>query len=62
MGIVQREVKNLLINSFKFNIPGKNSLIIPLIAEKNISQINPMYKVFSAIKYLLFGTSIYKIY
>ena len=38
-------------------ISGKKSLSIPLVAEKNINNINPFMKLFAAIKYLIFGTS-----
>ncbi len=40
------------------NIPGKPSLTIPLFAEINISKVNPFLKIFAAIKYLIFGTSL----
>ncbi len=39
------------------DISGKKSLSIPLVAEKNINNINPFMKLFAAIKYLIFGTS-----
>ena len=40
------------------NIEGKPEIIIPLVAEKNISKVNPFVKIFAAAKYLLFGTSL----
>ena len=40
------------------NISGKPNIIIPLVAEKNISEINPFSKILAAIKYLLFGNSL----
>ncbi len=40
------------------NISGKPEIIIPLVAEKNITKINPFYRIVAAIKYLLFGTSL----
>jgi len=40
------------------SINGKSDLIIPLIAEKSINKINPIFRIFSAFKYLVFGTSL----
>ncbi len=40
------------------NIEGKPSIQIPLVAEKNIKQVNPFLKIIAAAKYLLFGTSL----
>ena len=40
------------------NIENKPKIIIPLVAEKSIGKINPIYKIFAVIKYLLFGTSL----
>ncbi len=40
------------------NIDGRPDIIIPLVAEKNVSKVNPILKVFAAAKYLLFGTSL----
>ena len=34
------------------------SLTHRIIAEKNISKVNPFVKIFAAAKYLLFGTSL----
>ena len=31
---------------------------IPLVAEINIKSINPIFRIFAAIKYLIFGTSL----
>ncbi len=39
-------------------IEGKPKIVIPLVAEKNISQVNPFYKIIEAAKYLLFGSSL----
>ncbi len=44
---------NLLIE-----IDGKPKILVPLIAEKNISKVNPFFKIIAALKYLLFGTSL----
>ena len=48
-----KQYGNLIIE-----IDGKPDLNVPLIAEVNISKINPMYKIFAVIKYLIFGTSL----
>ncbi len=40
------------------NIEGKPNIEIDLIAQENVSNINPISKVFAAIKYLLFGSSL----
>ena len=39
-------------------IDGKPNIVVDLIAEENINSINPILKVFSALKYLIFGTSL----
>ena len=33
-------------------------MIVPLVADKNINTINPIMRIFAAIKYLVFGTSL----
>ncbi|MDC3131366.1 D-alanyl-D-alanine carboxypeptidase [Pelagibacteraceae bacterium] len=48
-----QEIGKLIIN-----IDGKPDILIPLIAEKNISKVNPFIKIISAAKYLLFGNSL----
>ena len=40
------------------NISGKPDIIISLVADKNITEINPFSKILAAIKYLLFGNSL----
>ena len=50
--------KNDILGLIKINISGKKPLEIPLLAEKNIDQINPFFRIFSAIKYLIFVTSL----
>ena len=37
---------------------GKKEDLIPLLAEENVGKINPFYKIFSVIEYLIFGTSL----
>ena len=40
-------------------ISGKQNIEVPLVAEKNIDKsINPLFRLFAAIKYLIFGTSL----
>ena len=39
-------------------VSGKQNIEVPLVAEKNINNINPILRVFAAIKYLIFGTSL----
>ena len=40
------------------NIDGKPKIEIALIAEKDVPEINPLFKVFAAAKYLIFGRSL----
>jgi len=40
------------------DIPGKTTIEIPLLAANDVKKINPIYRTFSAIKYLIFGTSL----
>ena len=40
------------------NIPGKENIIVPLVAENDVKELNPIYRIFAAIKYLIFGTSL----
>ena len=51
-------VQGAKYGSIIINIPGKPQIIVPLVAEKNISQVNPLFKIAAAAKYLLFGTSL----
>ncbi len=39
-------------------IDGKNDIIIPLVAQKNVPKVNPFFEIIAAAKYLLFGTSL----
>ena len=39
-------------------ISGKQNIEVPLIAERNVNSVNPLLRVFAAIKYLIFGTSL----
>ena len=40
------------------NIEGKPSIEVDLIAEENVGNINPIFKIFAVFKYLIFGTSL----
>jgi D-alanyl-D-alanine carboxypeptidase (penicillin-binding protein 5/6) len=46
------------IGSLIINISGKPPIIVPLVADKNVNDINPFMRIFAAIKYLVFGTSL----
>ena len=46
------------IGSLIINISGKPEIVIPLVAEKDINKTSRGMRVFSAIKYLIFGTSL----
>ena len=46
------------IGSLTINISGKPPIIVPLVADKTIDSVNPIMKIFAAIKYLIFGTSL----
>ena len=46
------------IGSLIIKISGKSDMLIPLVSEKNIDNINPLFKIFAVIKYLIFGTSL----
>lgn len=40
------------------NIEGKPDIKIELVAQNNVNSINPLFKIFAALKYLIFGTSL----
>ena len=46
------------LGSMLIRISGKKDLNIPLVAEVDINETNPFIKLFAAIKYLIFGTSL----
>ncbi len=50
--------KDNVYGKLYINIEGKPIIEVPLIAEKNVSKVNPFVKIFAAIKYLLFGASL----
>jgi len=46
------------LGEMTINVPGKKPIIIPLVAEIEVSKINPFLRIFAGIKYLIFGTSL----
>lgn len=50
--------KGEILGKLSIIINGKPNIEAPLIADKNVHNINPLFKVFAAIKYLIFGTSL----
>ena len=46
------------LGSMIINISGKPPMIVPLVADKNINTINPIMRIFAAVKYLVFGTTL----
>jgi len=40
------------------SISGKPDMIIPLVVDKTVNNINPIFKSFAAIKYLIFGNTL----
>ena len=48
-----KEYGKLLID-----IQGKSLIKIPLLAANDVKKVNPIFRTFSAIKYLIFGTSL----
>ena len=59
---------NTLLKTFKdkgeklgemtITIPGKKPIVNPLVAEIEVTKIHPFARIFAAIKYLVFGTSL----
>jgi len=46
------------LGEMTINVPGKKPIVIPLVAEIEITTIHPFARIFTAIKYLIFGTSL----
>tara|TARA_B100001057_G_scaffold439224_1_gene472241 strand:+ start:2132 stop:3286 length:1155 start_codon:yes stop_codon:yes gene_type:complete len=46
------------LGKLMIQIDGKPDIVIPLVAEKDISEVNPFMKIIAAAKYLLFGNSL----
>jgi len=51
-------VKGNKYGKLLIDIQGKPILEIPLLAANHVKEVNPIFRVFSAIKYLIFGTSL----
>ena len=51
-------IKGNVYGKLLINIQGKPTLEIPLLAANDIKEINPIFRIFSAIKYLIFGISL----
>ena len=51
-------IKGQELGYLLIKIDGKPDISIPLVAEKNVSKINPFVKIIAAAKYLLFGNSL----
>ena len=51
-------IKGQKLGQIKIDIQGKPEKVIPLIAEKDVKLVNPIFRIFAAIKYLIFGTSL----
>ena len=47
-----------ILGNIILSIPGKDKIDVPLVAENDIKEVNPLMKSFAAIKYLIFGTSL----
>ena len=50
--------KGQVLGNLLIKIDGKPDISIPLVAEKNVSKVNPFIKIIAAAKYLLFGNSL----
>ena len=53
--------KGDILGNLEINIPGKKTIDVALVAENNVNEINPIKKIFAAIIYLIFGTSLNEI-
>ncbi len=51
-------IQNKEYGKLHIEIDGKPKITIPIVAEKNISKVNPFLKIIAAVKYLIFGTSL----
>tara|TARA_B100000676_G_C17897417_1_gene742657 strand:- start:174 stop:1049 length:876 start_codon:yes stop_codon:yes gene_type:complete len=46
------------LGEINISINGKDNMIIPLVSDKNVNSINPLFRIFFAAKYLIFGNSL----
>ena len=51
-------IKGNTYGKLLIEIDGKPNIEVDLIAEYDVEPINPILKIFAAIKYLIFGTSL----
>ena len=51
-------IKGKTYGKLLIEIEGKPNIEIDLVADQDIGLINPVLKIFAAIKYLIFGTSL----
>ena len=51
-------LKGQILGTLKISIEGKPDIKVDLVAQNNVSVINPFFRIFAAIKYLIFGTSL----
>ena len=51
-------IKGNTYGKLLIEIDGKPNIEVDLIAEYDVGPINPILKIFAAIKYLIFGTSL----
>ena len=46
------------VGTIKIDIAGKNTIYSSLIAESDVKKVNPLFRIFKALEYLIFGTSL----
>lgn len=51
-------LKGQILGTLKISIEGKPDIKVDLVAQNNVRVINPFFRTFAAIKYLIFGTSL----
>ena len=51
-------VKGNKYGQLKISIEGRPDILVDLVAENDVNIINPIFRIFAAIKYLIFGTSL----
>jgi D-alanyl-D-alanine carboxypeptidase (penicillin-binding protein 5/6) len=51
-------IKGQTLGTMNISIPGKQTIKVNLVAQESIADINPLFRIFAAFKYLIFGTSL----
>ncbi len=51
-------IKGEKYGTLSINIEGKPSIEVDLVAQNSVGSINPLFKIFAVMKYLVFGTSL----